>query len=109
MPIPVDSAEAAELREREEEREESERLDREARARAATADQRVCAELCHGSGWAGEDDEGRPRPCPVHKPTLLAVACWTCGQRYQACATRQAERRGPCCAHCDHRRRGGGS
>jgi hypothetical protein len=91
--IPTDSTDAREQREIEHERVEAER-----------AEETAHASDCVG-GWLGEDAEGRPRPCPRCRPSLMHVPCRTCGVAYQACTLQGARRRGPCCDACDHSRR----
>lgn len=71
---------------------------------AEQRDQRVHAERCH-DGWLGEDHDGRPVACSVCRPHLLHAPCRTCSTTYTACATQQAQRRGPCCDRHDHARR----
>src|SRR5262245_7505738 len=99
--IPIDSADAREQRELE-----------QARVEVEAAEDLEHANRCR-NGWIGEDDAGRPRPCPRCKPALMHVACRTCGTRYEACSTQQSRRRGACCSDCEHSRRapspGGGT
>ncbi|MCM0622843.1 hypothetical protein [Nocardioides bruguierae] len=80
------------------------REQREAEAEAAAALQleaRVHAATCRG-GWLGEDDEGRPRPCPRCRPHLVHVSCRTCQAPWQSCRSLTEIRRGPCCDQCNH-------
>jgi hypothetical protein len=91
--FPRDSTDAREQREAE-----------QARLEQAAAHRREHDERCR-SGWLGDDAEGRPIPCPVHRPHLLHVACWTCSSPYEACATGRAALRGACCPACQHSRR----
>lgn len=83
--IPVDSADARELRELEAERE-------------AQAARHECVD-----GWTGEDDAGRPVPCPHCRPHLLEVACRLCQASDAACRRQRARGRGACCENCNHR------
>ncbi len=87
---PVDSTEARERREAEAEDQAAAELDR-----------RRHAETCM-NGWVGEDQDGRPAPCPRCRPHLLTVACWTCGQTSNACRIKWAALTGRCCDYCDH-------
>lgn len=69
---PTDSADARELRERE--LEDQAAADEQARAGAAAEE--VHTARCD-AGWLGEDDAGRPIPCPQCRPHL--GRCPTCG------------------------------
>jgi hypothetical protein len=93
MHVPIDSTDAREQRELEQARAEAEGLEN------------IRHSLTCRGGWLGEDEEGRPRPCPRCRPALMHVACHLCGVSHQACALQQAHRRGPCCPSCNHSRR----
>lgn len=108
MRIPVDSTDAREQREAEAEQQAAEARDTEAKKIQAgvTSQLEAQARRDHAArcrrGWLGEDDHGRPVPCPVCRPWLLEVACWTCSTPPVACHLRNGVRRGPCCPHCNH-------
>lgn len=98
--IPVDSTDARELRELEEEQ----ARETAAASEAAEAARREHDQRCR-RGWLGEDEQGRPRPCPTCRPHLLEQPCWTCGIPPTVCAAALDRGRGRCCVDCDHGRR----
>lgn len=92
--IPVDSTDAREIREAE--------AEQEARAHALELEQqRNHATRCR-RGWLGEDECGRPIPCPICRPHLRRIACRTCGAPPTTCDPDAGPRRGACCVDCDH-------
>lgn len=101
--IPVDSSDARELREAEREQAQAEAAARACRAAADLAARAEHDQACTG-GWVGEDDDGRPRPCPTCRPHLAHVRCWTCSVPWSVCEEASTTSRGgPCCGDCDHR------
>lgn len=77
---PCDSADARELRERE-------------------PDQPPLHDSRCDSGWLGEDDAGRPIPCPQCRPHLTGDRCDGCGADQMGCSVKTGLAGRPCCGH----------
>lgn len=90
MRIPTDSTDARELRELDEHHAE---VDLETEELHAS----VCTE-----GWLGEDDAGRPVPCPTCRPLAWPRPCPLCATPAALCVRLVERRRRRCCASCEH-------
>lgn len=99
--VPMDSEDAREQREAEAERAAEAARSAALQAQKAAAEAAAHDETCTG-GWLGLDRDERPVPCPVCRPHLTRLRCWTCSTPARSCEELQAIRRGTCCPDCNH-------